>query len=44
MDDPDPADAPVTFDVVCRIQENEVPATAFGLVIATLVVEPLQIA
>ena len=39
---PDPADAPVTFALDCTVHVKVVPATALGLVMATLVDEPLQ--
>jgi len=40
---PLPALAPVTLLLLWITQLNEVPATLFGLVMATLVVPPLQI-
>jgi hypothetical protein len=40
---PLPAEAPLTLLLPCTIQLNVVPATPFGLVIATLLLCPLQI-
>jgi hypothetical protein len=41
--EPPPAEAPVIFTALCTVQVKVVPATLFGLVIAMLVVCPVQI-